>query len=123
MRIIGQLTIILIITFIGVILNVILPLPIPASIYGFILMLLCLHFKIIKLDRVKEVGNFLLEIMPITFVPASVGLITIWSEISQDIPKILFISMATTVIVMVATGRFSQFSLKREGENSERNNK
>lgn len=121
MKIIGQLTIILIITFIGVVLNVLLPLPIPASIYGFIIMLLCLQFRIIKLDRVKEVGDYLLEIMPMMFVPASVGLMTIWSDISQDIPKILFISMMTTIIVMVITGRFSQFSLKKEGENSERN--
>lgn len=123
MKIIGQLTIILIITFIGVVLNVILPLPIPASIYGFIIMLLCLYFKIIKLDKVREVGDYLLKIMPMLFVPASVGLMTIWGDISQEIPKILFISMMTTVIVMVVTGRFSQFSLKKEGENSERNNR
>jgi len=86
-------------------------------------MLLCLYFKIIKLDKVREVGDYLLKIMPMLFVPASVGLMTIWGDISQEIPKILFISMMTTVIVMVVTGRFSQFSLKKEGENSERNNR
>lgn len=121
MKYIGQLTIILTITFLGEVLNKILPLPIPGSIYGLVIMLLCLQFKIIKLDMVKDVGNFLLDIMSIMFVPAAVGLIVVWADVSQNIIEIFLICVSTTVFVMVATGKFTDLVLKKAGDSNERN--
>lgn len=121
MKYIGQSAIILIITFLGEVLNNILPLPIPGSIYGFLIMLLCLQFKIIPLEKVKDVGNFLLDTMSIMFVPAAVGLIVIWTDVSQNILEILLITIVTTVIVMVVTGKVSDFVLRKNGGYDERN--
>ncbi|NLY44920.1 MAG: CidA/LrgA family protein [Tissierella sp.] len=120
MKYIGQLAIILTITFLGEALNNILPLPVPGSIYGFLIMLLCLQFKIIKLNMVKEVGNFLLDIMSVMFVPAAVGLIVIWADVSQNIVEIFLICVVTTVIVMVVTGKVTDLVLRKSGGSNER---
>lgn len=118
MRHIKQLVIILFITFLGEILHKFISLPIPSSIYGFLIMLICLQTKILKLEQVKETGNFLLEIMPIMFIPAAVGLIEIWSSIANIVIPIVFIALFTTVLVMVTTGKMSDFIISRNrGEN------
>lgn len=121
MKYMGQMAIILAITFLGEVLNNILSLPIPGSIYGFLLMLLCLQFKIIKLDMVKDVGRFLLDYMAIMFVPAAVGLMVIWNDVSQNIIEIFVICIITTVIVMVVTGKVSELVIRRDGGFDERN--
>ncbi|MEE1181760.1 MAG: CidA/LrgA family protein, partial [Treponema sp.] len=75
MKYVNQFCIILAFSFAGEILNCLIPLPVPASIYGLLLMFLALEFKIIKVHHVKEVSSFLLGIMSIFFVPSSVGFI------------------------------------------------
>lgn len=76
MKYLKQFLIILIISFIGEILKEILPLPIPASIYGMVILFVCLLTKVIKLEDVRETGKFLIEIMPVMFIPAGVGLMS-----------------------------------------------
>jgi holin-like protein len=113
MKYIYQLGIILVITFIGEVIYKLVPLPIPASIYGLLVMLLCLKTKIVKLERVKQVGDFLLEIMPLMFIPAAVGLLTVWDELNHVLLPIIVITPVTTIIVMVATGRMTQFVMSK----------
>ena len=57
MKYLKQFGIILALSFIGEFLNDFLPLPIPASIYGIILMFLCLKTKIIPLSAVEETAR------------------------------------------------------------------
>ena len=61
MRYLEQLAIVFLITLIGEFLNILIPLPIPGSIYGFLIMLFCLQFKIIKIEKVKALGDFQLK--------------------------------------------------------------
>lgn len=72
MKYIRQFLIILAISFIGELLKYVLPLPIPASIYGMAILFVCLMTGWIKLEAVKETGKFLIEIMPLMFIPAGV---------------------------------------------------
>ena len=74
MKILRQFGLILAITFAGEVLKALLPLPIPASIYGMVIMLVGLVSGLLRLEDVQDVGDFLIEIMPILFVPAAVGL-------------------------------------------------
>lgn len=67
MKFIRQFLIILAVSFVGELLNYFIPLPIPASIYGLVLMLICLQRGIIPLEAVRETGKFLVEIMPLMF--------------------------------------------------------
>ena len=117
MKFIYQIGIILLITFVGEVIHRIVPLPIPASIYGLLIMLLCLKTKIVKIEKVKHAGDFLLEIMPIMFIPAAVGLLTVWGKLTSILLPIIIITILTTIIVMVATGWVTQFFMhKGEGE-------
>lgn len=123
MKYFGQLGIILVITFLGEVMNKLVPLSIPGSIYGFLIMLFCLQFKVIKLENVKEVGNFLLDTMAIMFVPGIVGLMVIWSDISHNALKIFIICISTTAMVMVVTGKVAEIVIRKDGDHSEGSNK
>ena len=94
MKYLKQFLIILIISFIGEILKEILPLPIPASIYGMVILFVCLLTKVIKLEDVRETGKFLIEIMPVMFIPAGVGLMSSWNVLR---PLILPVGIITVV--------------------------
>ena len=88
MKYIKQLSIILLISFLGELIHYLLPLPIPASIYGLILLFVALLTGIVPLSAVKETGNFLIEIMPLMFIPSAVGLMESWG-ILQPVPRSL----------------------------------
>lgn len=109
MKYIHQFGLILAISFLGEVLKSLIPLPIPASIYGLILMLLALYFKIFPLDSVKESGELLIDIMPLMFIPAGVGLLESWDKLGSIWVPVLIITAVSTVFVMVVTGYVTQF--------------
>ena len=92
----------------GEICHAVLPLPIPASIYGLLLLLAALRFGIVKLEQVKEVGLFLTGIFPLLFVPAAAGVMELWAEMGQLLLPILIAILPVTVLVMAAAGRTTQ---------------
>lgn len=116
MKYINQFLIILLISFLGEILKCLLPLPIPASIYGMIILFLGLMTKVIKLESVKETGKFLIEIMPIMFIPAGVGLMTTWGRLQPILLPVSIITAVTIITVMVATGWVSQIIIRKSGK-------
>ena len=81
MKILKQIFLILLISFLGEALHALLPLPIPASIYGLVLMLAALCAHIIRLEDVKGVGMYLVEVMTVFFIPITVQLIDSWADI------------------------------------------
>ena len=113
MKYLFQAAVILLVTLAGELLRLLIPLPIPASIYGLIIMLACLKLRIIRLEYVAGAGNFLLEIMPVLFIPAAVGLIATWGELETMLVPVLVITVATTFIVMAATGWAAQLAMKK----------
>lgn len=118
MKYIRQLVIILAVSFAGELLRLWIPLPIPASIYGLVLLLLGLMSGVISVERVKDTGAFLIEILPLMFIPAAVGLLESWQVIRPELVPIAIITIATTVIVMAVTGRVTQRMLGRQRRNS-----
>lgn len=114
MKYMKQLGIILAVSFVGEIIKQVIDLPIPASIYGFVLMFLLLQFRIIKEDSVKETGSFLIEIMPLMFIPGAVGILDSWEQMKDSWHIFGFIAMITTVLVMVVAGKVTDRMLKWE---------
>ena len=112
MKYIKQLMIIIIFSFLGEILNFIIPLSIPASIYGMTLLFIALCTKIVKLEQVEETGEYLLSIMLIFFVPAAVGIMDTFFEYKSSILKIVAIVIISTIVVLSVTGLVSQFVIK-----------
>ena len=114
MKYIKQFILILAISFAGELLKYLLPLPVPASIYGMVLMFLALLTGVIKLEHVRDTGKFLIEIMPLMFIPAGVGLMSSWSTLKPLLLPVAVITVVTIITVMVASGHTAQFILKRE---------
>ena len=85
-----------------------LPLPVPASVYGLVLLLAALNFKLVKLDDVKEVGTYLTGIFPLLFVPAAAGVMELWAEMGEMLLPILVAIIPVTVLVMVSAGKTTQ---------------
>ena len=108
MKYLKQFLIIIAISLIGEVLHALIPLPIPASIYGIIILFTCLVTKLIPLEKVRETGNFLVAIMPVMFIPAAVGLIDTWGVISGNLIKYILMTVITTVVVMAVTGLVTQ---------------
>lgn len=115
MRYLYQFARIMAFCFLGEILHEILPLPIPASIYGLILLLAALKTGLVKLEQVKEVGNFLTGIFPLLFVPAAVGVMELWGELGEMLIPILLAIVPVTILVLASAGRTTQsFSRKKQ---------
>ena len=112
MKYLKQLSIIFAFTFISEILNRIIPLPIPASIYGLVFLFLCLEFKIIKIDQIKDTADFLLAILPIMFVPSSVGFIKALPLMKKYGIQFIIIGVSTTFLVMIVSGLITQLILR-----------
>ena len=116
MKYLKQFLIILLISLLGEFLKAIIPFPVPASIYGMIILFVCLLTKIIKLEDVKDAGKFLIEIMPVMFIPAGVGLVTSWGVLQPILVPVSIITVVTIFTVMAATGLVSQIMIKKDKE-------
>ena len=120
MKYLKQFLLILCITFVGELVKYVLPLPIPASIYGMVILFVGLMTGHIKLSSVKEVGKFLIEIMPVMFIPAGVGLMVSWNVLKPLLFPVGIITFVSFVAVAVATGRTAQWMIKKdEGKDHE----
>lgn len=108
MKYLKQFGIILFISFAGEILHGLVPLPIPASIYGIVLLFACLELKLLPVMAVKETSRFLIEIMPVMFIPAAVGLTDSWPVVRTALVPYTVITVVTTFIVMVVSGKVVQ---------------
>ena len=97
----------------GEALHVLIPLPVPASVYGLVIMLIALGTHIIRLEQVKEAAEFLIEIMPVMFIPAGVGLMASWGTLKPVLVPVSVITVVALVAVMGATGRVSQCVIKK----------
>ncbi len=105
MKYVKQFTVIMLISLIGEGLNALIPLPIPASIYGVVILFLCLETKIIPLDAVRETGKFLVSLMQIMFIPATVGLIDTWGVFAKNWLAYTVIIIVSTFLVMFISGK------------------
>ena len=120
MKYLKEFLIIMLVTCIGEIIRYVVPLPIPASIYGLVLMFILLYTKVIKLENVKSAAQFLIEIMPVMFIPAAVALMDSWSALQPIIIPALVTIIVTNIVVMVVTGLTAQtiIRMQKGGENA-----
>lgn len=119
MKFLRQFMLIILISFFGEICKIFLPFPIPASVYGLVLMLVCLVTGLVPLNRVKDAAFFLIEIMPVMFIPAAVGLIDSWGALKPVLFPVSVITIVITVLVMAVTGRVSQKVVEKRGIENE----
>lgn len=116
MKQVKEFGIILAFSFAGEILHAVLPLPVPASIYGIVLLFTALQTGRLKLEAVEGTGKFLVGIMPLMFIPAAVGLMESWEMLRPALGQYAVILVVSTVLVMGLTGRLTQAVLRRSGK-------
>ena len=114
MKWLKQFGIILLILVGGESLDIWIPLPCPASFYGISLLFLCLKLNIIPHEAVHETGKFLIEIMPLMFIPAAVGLLETWDVIAPAWLEYVAVTVISTWVVMIVSGRVTQFVIRRK---------
>ncbi len=113
MNFVIQFLIITAFSFAGELLHYFIPLPIPASIYGIILLFTALESKLIKISDIREVSLFLIATMPIMFIPAATGLIDSWSIVRPSLVKYLAVTFLSTFVVMGISGLVTQFVIRK----------
>lgn len=100
--------------FAGEVLHAVLPLPVPASVYGLLLLLLALCSGIVRLEQVRETGLFLTGIFPLLFVPAAAGVMELWAELGVMLLPAVIAIVPVTVLVFAAAGRTTQALIHRK---------
>lgn len=114
MNILRQFSIILLISLAGEALSFLIPLPIPASIYGIVILFLLLCAGVLRVESVKTVSSFLIAIMPVMFIPAGVGLMESFGLLLPTLPAYIVITLVSTVAVMAVSGLAVQSMLRRK---------
>lgn len=111
--------IILSFSLVGEVLQRLIPVPIPASVYGIVLLFLALCVGIVKVEQVKTVGGFLTSILPVFFVSPVVGILENWAMIQGAVLVIFLLVAASTAMTFVLSGWIAQKAIEREGQRRE----
>lgn len=116
MKFLSQIALILLFSFLGELCHQLIPVPIPASIYGMVLLFLALALKIIPVRAVKDAGSFLTSLLPVLFVAPIVSLLDYWDVVKGDLLPIVIIVLASTVVVFAVAGLVTQLLMKGRKE-------
>ena len=100
------------VSFVGELLNVLLPFPIPASVYGLVLMVVLLMTKAIKLEMIQDTADYLISVMPIFFLPSSVSLLVNLDVMKGNIFKLFLMCVVSTAVVTAVTGLAAQWVIR-----------
>ena len=109
-----QFLIIIVFAFLGELLHHFIPLPIPASIYGIVLLFSALELKILKISDIQETSSFLIGIMPIMFLPPAVGIIESIELFRGSWIPFIAVTLISTVGVMAVSGRVTQRIIRKK---------
>ena len=115
MKFLYSFVLILVFTFLGELLNYFLPLPIPASIWGLLLLFAALRLGLVKLEKIESLGNTMIGLLPLLFVPPVVNLLGCWDVVRQNLAAIMGIIFLSTIIIFGLSGKLSQLVIDRKG--------
>ena len=115
MKYLSQFLIILGFTFLGETLQRLIPIGIPASVWGLALLFLALCLKLVKVEQVKDVGGFLSSLLPVLFVSPTVGIVEHWALVKPQIFSIVLLLVASTVLVFGISGCLTQLFCRKGG--------
>ncbi len=116
MKYMKQFAIIVTISLIAELMEYLIPIPVAASIYGLLLMLLGLITGLIPLEKVEKAADFIVEIMPLMFIPPTVGIIASVEALKEMLVPLCVIATTSTVLIMGVTGRVSQHIIRRDNQ-------
>ena len=101
-------------TLLGEALHRLIPLPIPAAVYGLVFLFIALCLKIIKVEQIEKISNFLLMILPLLFVSPAVNLLESWEILAPQVLSIVLLVVSSTILVFAVAGVISQLLCRKE---------
>ncbi len=116
MKYIKQFLIILLMAVLGGLLNWLIPLPIPATVWGMVLMFLALLCGAVKLDQVENVADFFMGVMPMLFIPLAVSLMDNYKILAEYALPIVIIVFASFFLCFAVTGKTADFIIERSSQ-------
>lgn len=120
MKILRQAAIIAAVCAVAELIRYLVPLPIPASVYGLILMLLALLTGLIRPEQIETAADFLIAILPLLFVAPTVALVARLERLASLVVPILLLGIAGTALVIGLSGRAAQAVVRREKHTEDR---
>ena len=115
MKFLKQTGLILLFSFLGEVCRRVIPLPVPASIYGMVLMFAALSLKIVKLEQVRDTGGFLTSILPVLFVAPLVSLMDYWPLLRENLLPLAVIAAGTTISTFAVAGLVTKWMMGGKG--------
>jgi len=112
MKYLRQFGLILLVSFAAECVRAVVPAPIPASVYGLVMLFCCLKFRWIKLESIAETGSWLLELMPLMFVPPAVALVDSWRKLNGVWTPAILLIFVGTAFVLLATAETARLTSK-----------
>jgi len=121
LKYIKQFLIIIFISFLGEILNLLIPLPVPATVWGMCLMFAALCLKVIKLDDVEETADFFVSIIAMLFIPYGVSLMASFDLLANYALPIIVIMFLSFFACFTAAGKTVDFIISLTGREEKSN--
>ena len=109
MKYVKQFFVICAFAFLGEILSWLIPLPIPATVWGMLLLFAALACGLIRLDQVENTADFFLSIMPMLFIPYAVGLMDSYRILAEHALPILAITVLSFFLCFTVTGKTADY--------------
>ena len=116
MQYVKQFMIIIVFSLVGQALEALIPLPVPASIYGLVLLFLALLTGAVKLEKVKDTANFLISVLPVLLIAPAVKVLEYWGIIAPNAGAILVITVFTTGAIFGISGLVTKWIMRGEGK-------
>lgn len=114
MKYLSQILIILAFTAVGELLSYVIPLPVPAAIYGLVLLFIALWTGLVKPKQIKDTANFLISILTVFFVAPAVRILEYWGVIGPFAAQIIAICVLSTYLVFAVSALVTQRLMKKE---------
>ena len=116
MKYLKQLGWILLFSLVAEALAALIPLPVPAAIYGIILLLIALCTGLLKAEAIADTAKFCIAIMPLLFVSPAVNILKNWGLIAPNLVPICVIMVVSTIIVFAVSGLVTKLLQGKEAK-------
>ncbi|MBI9011305.1 MAG: CidA/LrgA family protein [Clostridiales bacterium] len=87
---------------------------IPGNLIGMGILYILLSLELVKLDHIKQTGDFLLKHMSLFFVPFGVSILKYFDLIKMDILPLVMIVVITTSVSMLLSAKVVDLFAKGE---------
>lgn len=112
MKYILEFFIILLLLFVGQILEIVFHIPLPATIISMLILIILLFVKVIKIEKIESTSNFLLENITLFMTPLVIGIIDKFHYFNGNLIKIVLVLLISVTVSIIFTAYITLFFIK-----------